>query len=539
MVYSNDPDNSLFGVSKEFQKILDVFQPISKACAALHRPWVTAEDIRLGFSSLTDDLLIFHFSGHAGENILQANNLQGTATIIFSKHLAEYIKPLATGLKLVFLNGCSTRKQANFFLENGIPAVIATNKPIKDSYALDFAVRFYTEFTSRTPAKTLQEAFKAALESFYLEKGSPVDDANNTFNPDFLIDSVLKLEDAVRGINTQSEDNSLEIYDLHIQEGSTVGSEKFEEWVTVTSSGSKIQKTDKDKVQSMGLSMEGYLLCDRATETSEFEKICLEKMSNTRPEPAFFFYHDMSYNRPDFIPRRFELFSLRKICGNTLFDFKELDLPDIAQFSDNDPLSNEAQQNQDRFKIRLSEIYKEKVGGKDAEPNRLCALNRRPPDEKLFVIHHRLNLSEWTNYKNPSRNETLQKYLETLLDWYINTYSKELQRDLSERLVIVFSASFNRPNPFIHEVFEKMKQKMPNHTFNFNQLDNIFVDDVDEWQKSFLVEDKNQTLFNATLLFNDIQKDAYDLPLSMLITHLEKQIENYNKRYFNKINGLG
>lgn len=532
MAYSFNPDNPLFGVSKEFQKVLDVLFPISKDCIALPRPFATAEDIRTGFSNLTDELLIFHFSGHAGANILQVNDLQGTAKILFSKHLAEYIKPLATGLKLVFLNGCSTRDQADFFLDSGISAVIASNKPIKDSYALDFAVRFYTEFTSRTPTKTLQQAFDAARNSFYTDNGSPTENGANTFNSDFINESV-------RGIFTHMEEDSPEIYDLHIQKDSTVGSEKFEEWVTETASGFKIQKVEKDKVQSMGVSTDGYLLCDRATETGDFERICLEKLSNKRPEPAFFFYHDMSYNRPDLIPRRFELFSLRKICGNTIFDFKELDLPDIAQFSDNDPLSNEAQQNQDRFKIRLSEIYKEKVGGKDAEPNRLCALNRRPPDEQLFVIHHRLNLSEWTDFKNPIRNETLQKYLETLLDWYINTYSKELQRDLSERLIIVFSASFNRPNPFIHEVFEKMKQKMPNHAFNFNQLDNIIVDDVDEWQKSFLVEDKDQTLFNATLLFNDIQKDAYDLPLSRLITPLQMQIESYNKRYFNKINGLG
>lgn len=531
MTYSYDPDNPLFGVSKEFQKVLDVLFPISKDCIALPRPWATAEDIRTGFSNLKDELLIFHFSGHAGANILQVNNLQGTAKIIFSRHLAEYIKPLATGLKLVFLNGCSTRDQADFFLDNGISAVIATNKPIKDTYAVDFAIRFYTEFTSRTPAKTLQEAFDAARNSFYTDNGSPIADAQNTFNKDFLVD-------ATRGIFTQNQEDSLEIYDLFKKKDSTIGDEKFENWIDETSGGFKIQKTDKDKVQSMGVSTEGYMLCDRATETSDFEKICFEKTAGKRTEPAFFFYHDLSIDCPQFMPRRFELFSMPTICKGMGHLFQELPLPDVAQFDDAASLSIVPTENQDRFKIRLSEIYKEKLGGKDAEPNHLCALNRRPADEQLLVIHHPLNLSEWTDRNNPTRNETLQKHLETLLDWYINTYAKELQRDLSERLVVVFSASFSRPNALIPVVFDKMKQKSPQNVFDFAQLGDIAVEDVVDWQQSFL-GDKLNTLFTPSELFDEIERGKLDLPLSKLVQPLQAKIEFYNQRQLNKINGLG
>ena len=91
MAYSFNPDNPLFGVSKEFQKVLDVLFPISKDCIALPRPFATAEDIRTGFSNLTDELLIFHFSGHAGANILQVNDLQGTAKILFSSKIGFWL----------------------------------------------------------------------------------------------------------------------------------------------------------------------------------------------------------------------------------------------------------------------------------------------------------------------------------------------------------------------------------------------------------------------------------------------------------------
>ncbi len=530
MAYSFNPDNPLFGVSKEFQKVLDVLFPISKDCLALPRPWATAEDIRTGFSNLQDELLIFHFAGHAGPNILQVNDLQGTAKIIFSKHLADYIKPLATGLKLVFLNGCSTRDQADFFIENDIPAVIASNKPLKDNYAVDFAIRFYTEFTSRIPAKTLNEAFKAARDSFYTDNGSPTVDGSQTFNKDLLMD-------AARGIFIRKEDESLEVYDLHIKNGSQIGDEKFEHWVSPSSSNHQIAKADKDKVQSMGKMNDGYLLCNRTTEVSDFEKICIEKRDGKRPEPTFFFYHDLSVDCPQLLPKRFDLFSLNTICGTSPRLFQELPLPDAVQFDDISPLSINGSNSQDRFKIRLSEIFKEKLGGKDAEPNRLCALNRRPPDEQLLVIHHPLNLAEWTDRNNTTRNEMLQKQLETLLDWYIGTYADELQRDLSERLVVIFTASYSRPNVLIPEVFEKIKQKMPQRAFNFSQLGDIAVEDVEDWQKVFL-EDKDQTMFNATILFDEIQKDAFDLPLTKLILPLQRQIELYNNRQLNNINGI-
>ena len=46
-------------------------------------------------------------------------------------------------LKLVVLNGCSTKKQVQQLLQHGIKAIIATSVPVKDQMALDFANQFY------------------------------------------------------------------------------------------------------------------------------------------------------------------------------------------------------------------------------------------------------------------------------------------------------------------------------------------------------------------------------------------------------------
>ena len=54
----------------------------------------------------------------------------------------------SAGLKLVFLNGCSTRPQVKRLLDAGVPAVIATARPIDDAVATEFAVAFYQALTT-------------------------------------------------------------------------------------------------------------------------------------------------------------------------------------------------------------------------------------------------------------------------------------------------------------------------------------------------------------------------------------------------------
>jgi WD40 repeat protein len=70
-------------------------------------------------------------------------------------------------LKLVFLNGCSTRPQVQSLLDAGVPVVIATARPIKDKLARQFAVAFYEALTAggeAAPAggRSLRAAFEAA-----------------------------------------------------------------------------------------------------------------------------------------------------------------------------------------------------------------------------------------------------------------------------------------------------------------------------------------------------------------------------------------
>jgi hypothetical protein len=106
----------------------------------------TLERIYSVFLKHHDRIALFHFGGHAdGDRLLLES--------AFERRPA-YAEGLATllgqqrGLKLIFLNGCSTRPQVKRLLDAGVPAVIATARPIDDRAATEFAVAFYQALTT-------------------------------------------------------------------------------------------------------------------------------------------------------------------------------------------------------------------------------------------------------------------------------------------------------------------------------------------------------------------------------------------------------
>ena len=98
------------------------------------------------FQKYRDRIALFHFGGHAdGDRLLLQSAFEprpayadGLATLLGQQR----------GLKLVFLNGCSTRPQVKRLLDAGVPAVIATARPIDDHVATEFAMAFYQALTT-------------------------------------------------------------------------------------------------------------------------------------------------------------------------------------------------------------------------------------------------------------------------------------------------------------------------------------------------------------------------------------------------------
>ena len=110
---------------------------------------------------------LFHFAGHADADRLLLESASG-ATAAHAEGLAGYLGGQG-GVKLVFLNGCSTRPQVAELLRKGIDVVLATARPIDDAAARAFAVDFYKQLVA---GRTFRDAFERARELAKTARGN-------------------------------------------------------------------------------------------------------------------------------------------------------------------------------------------------------------------------------------------------------------------------------------------------------------------------------------------------------------------------------
>ena len=112
------------------------------------------EDIFHSFNRFKGRISIFHYAGHADGNHLHLDD----DSFADSNGLAELFGS-EDALKLVFLNGCSTKGQLDKLMEVGVPAVIATSVAINDTKATEFAEHFYRALANKN---TIRSAFQFA-----------------------------------------------------------------------------------------------------------------------------------------------------------------------------------------------------------------------------------------------------------------------------------------------------------------------------------------------------------------------------------------
>lgn len=119
---------------------------------------INLEELHKRLLNHYDDLVIFHFAGHADDTqlLLEDGHTQG-------KGIAKLLGQ-APHLQLVFLNACETREQAEAFLDQGIKIVIATSRPISDRRAIKFSRSFYESLSRKNSIEAAFERAKAYVE---------------------------------------------------------------------------------------------------------------------------------------------------------------------------------------------------------------------------------------------------------------------------------------------------------------------------------------------------------------------------------------
>lgn len=164
LTFANNSSRPLLNLEKEskaIRRVLSLFQ--SGQQIQIHpEDFATIDDIAHFLMEHKNGVALFHYGGHAGSQHLilrdQSANADGIAHLLAQQ----------SQLKLVFLNGCSTREQVRLLLELGIPAVIATSVPIDDPGAAEFAGDFYKAAAS---GHNIREAFKIAAAIVQTRRG--------------------------------------------------------------------------------------------------------------------------------------------------------------------------------------------------------------------------------------------------------------------------------------------------------------------------------------------------------------------------------
>lgn len=169
LAFANDRQGSfLRGIAEEQKAIMGALAPAidSNACKVVILPDASANDIVQAFQKHKEQVCIFHYGGHADGHALLLASGDG-AQQVEGKHLADFLRE-QDSLELVFLNGCSSRGQAEGLLGASIPNVIATSQAINDSSARDIASHFYHALAS---GSSLSEAFAEAQAAVLMQSG--------------------------------------------------------------------------------------------------------------------------------------------------------------------------------------------------------------------------------------------------------------------------------------------------------------------------------------------------------------------------------
>ncbi len=151
LAFANEKvDNALFlrKLSLETSGIRHALSEAERSglCELVIRTSATVADILDVFQDplMGNRISIFHYGGHANGFSLLLESEDGKSNMATNKEgLVPYLAR-QENLKLVFLNGCSSKEQANDLLKAGISAVIGTTSEINDDTATQLATRFYS-----------------------------------------------------------------------------------------------------------------------------------------------------------------------------------------------------------------------------------------------------------------------------------------------------------------------------------------------------------------------------------------------------------
>ncbi len=160
----NDNKSYLEGVPDEADAILEILNSFED-CEVVHKPFTKPHTLLRVLEEYENRIAIVHFAGHSDSTVWKLDG--GT---VYAKGLAKFLKHQHS-IRLLFLNGCQNKAQVAAFVKAGVPAIIATSRPIEDSIAGSFACHFYESLLSNKGNVSIQEAYEKAKAKVEAETG--------------------------------------------------------------------------------------------------------------------------------------------------------------------------------------------------------------------------------------------------------------------------------------------------------------------------------------------------------------------------------
>lgn len=486
LVFSYDTSNPLTKLKEELGRVQSLLQTPTFVPAS--RWQCDSEQIRQFFDDYQSKVRLFHFGGHALGKHLQLNDSLEPMRLSFADALAARICQYG-GLRLVFLNGCSTQNQAEAFLNQGVAAVIYTQQPLKDRYALYFSRLFYQEFCRNN--KPLQVAFNDTLTGFLAD--------NQARQSDWL---EPELEAAKRGLVTGAEEEDV-LYILKINPAHpSIATETFRDWQQpATATVTQISQREQAQVKSLGVDANSYLLCNRRREADTFSSRALGKLNGAEQDPLFFFIHDKDLNCPYELGLRFKEYGVSNALPPR---WQEIELESLAgQFFDGD-----------KYKLALSELYARHFPGSfNAGLNR-WVLQKLQPDNNLVIVYHDLSVLDW------------EDGWEAFFRHYTSEYAMQLSRELSSRLVVICLREYYDDGDSFGALFDQLAVENASKVASFSKLPEIRKSDIGSWQKEVFQE----TFFTVNELFTaDDGQVLSTLPFIKAKQKLSDKIKEFNR----------
>ena len=171
LAFANDRDERehyLRNLPEEARRVRDVLEQAARngLCELVLRQNATLAEVLDVFQDplYRNRVAVFHYGGHANGYQLLLESAAGQHAVADASGLAVFLGQ-QRGMKLVFLNACSTQPQVQGLLDAQVATVIATSRLIDDAVATDFAARFYQGLAGGADIRAAYAEAEAAAQT--------------------------------------------------------------------------------------------------------------------------------------------------------------------------------------------------------------------------------------------------------------------------------------------------------------------------------------------------------------------------------------